>query len=43
MNAPHDARGADAALLAEHALAHSLGEMIAAMPNYRRGQLPPAH
>ena len=36
-------RGADAALLAEHALAHSLGEMIAAMPNYRRGQLPPAH
>ena len=35
-------RGADAALLAEHALAHSLGEMIAAMPNYRRGQLPPA-
>ena len=36
-------RGADAALLAEHALAHSLGEMIAAMPHYRRGQLPPAH
>ncbi len=35
-------RGADAALLAEHALAHSLGEMIAAMPAYRRGQLPPA-
>ena len=35
-------RGADAALLAEHALAHSLGEMIAAMPEYRRGQLPPA-
>ena len=36
-------RGADAALLAEHALAHSLGEMIAAMPEYRRGQLPPAN
>ncbi|MBW8852047.1 MAG: Kef family K(+) transporter [Xanthomonadales bacterium] len=35
-------RGADAALLAEHALAHSLGEMIAAMPEYRHGQLPPA-
>ncbi len=35
-------RGADAALLAEHALAHSLGEMIAAMPQYRRGRLPPA-
>ena len=35
-------RGADAALLAEHALAHSLGEMIAAMPAYRRGQLPAA-
>jgi len=35
-------RGADAALLAEHALAHSLGEMIAAMPEYRLGQLPPA-
>ena len=36
-------RGADAALLAEHALAHSLGEMIAAMPAYRRGQLPAAN
>ncbi len=36
-------RGADAALLAEHALAHSLGEMIAAMPEYRHGQLPAAH
>lgn len=35
-------RGADAALLAEHALAHSMGEMIAAMPAYRRGQLPAA-
>jgi len=35
-------RGADAALLAEHALAHSLGEMITAMPQYRRGPLPPA-
>jgi len=35
-------RGADAALLAEHALAHSLGEMISAMPEYRHGQLPPA-
>lgn len=34
------ARGADAALLAEHALAHSLAEMIAAMPQYRRGPLP---
>ncbi len=33
-------RGADAALLAEHALAHSLAEMIAAMPQYRRGPLP---
>jgi CPA2 family monovalent cation:H+ antiporter-2 len=36
-------RGADAALLAEHALAHSLGEMIAAMPEYREGRLPPAN
>jgi CPA2 family monovalent cation:H+ antiporter-2 len=35
-------RGADAALLAEHALAHSLGEMIAAMPQYRSGPLRPA-
>ena len=35
-------RGADAALLAEHALAHSLAEMIAAMPQYRRGPLPPS-
>ncbi|TXI43644.1 MAG: Kef family K(+) transporter [Lysobacter sp.] len=33
-------RGADAALLAEHALAHSLSEMIAAMPQYRSGPLP---
>ncbi len=33
-------RGADAALLAEHALAHSLSEMIAAMPEYRSGPLP---
>jgi CPA2 family monovalent cation:H+ antiporter-2 len=33
-------RGADAALLAEHALAHSLAEMIAATPQYRRGPLP---
>ncbi len=32
-------RGADAALLAEHALAHSLGEMITAMPQYRSGPL----
>lgn len=29
------ARGADAALLAEQALAHSLAEMIAAAPPYR--------
>ncbi len=35
-------RGADAALLAEHALAHSLGEMITAMPQYRSGPLRPA-
>ena len=35
-------RGADAALLAEHALAHSLGEMIVAMPQYRSGPLRPA-
>jgi monovalent cation:H+ antiporter-2, CPA2 family len=34
-------RGADAALLAEHSLANSLAEMIASMPEYRRGQLPP--
>lgn len=33
-------RGADAALLAEQVLAHSLSEMIAAMPQYRRGPLP---
>lgn len=35
-------RGADAALLAEHSLANSLAEMIASMPEYRKGQLPPA-
>ncbi|GAA4794126.1 YbaL family putative K(+) efflux transporter [Lysobacter hankyongensis] len=36
-------RGADAALLAEHALAHSLGEMITAMPQYRSGPLRSAN
>jgi monovalent cation:H+ antiporter-2, CPA2 family len=35
-------RGADAALLAEQTLAHSLAEMIAAMPAYRSGPLPAA-
>ena len=34
------ARGADAALLAEHSLANSLAEMIAAMPQFRTGPLP---
>ena len=33
-------RGADAALLAEHSLANSLAEMIAAMPQFRTGPLP---
>ena len=34
--------GADAAVMAERELAHSLAEMVLAMPRYRTGPLPPA-
>jgi CPA2 family monovalent cation:H+ antiporter-2 len=34
--------GADAAVMAERELAHSLAEMVLSMPQYRTGPLPPA-